>query len=258
MIENEVKCNSSTTSSKPIKKSPYKKNIKEGSQLLRNLMKQVYAERAQCKDLSEFSEKEEKLSRKICGLKDGYGVNKVLIMILHNMAKYMKKSRRKLYEKLWELKILIPQTKENLYLLFKKRKRIPRRHSIDGSGISKSKKDNNANIGPECKEISTKDSNTKIILLPPFNVCDKYSVFLERLCELYAELCEFTGNLESIFINVLKSSTFGKYLKCGSIHKSMFYQEILKDQIIAVIEINRKNILLKIENNPKYKEWIIR
>lgn len=235
---------------KPIKKMPYMKNIKIGSQILHSLMKQIYAERSNKKDLAETLDLEEELTRKICGLKDGYGINKVMIMILHNMERHMKKSKKKLYETLWELKIMVPLNEKNLGLLFHKRKHINRRHSIDWSCSAKSNTDYSSTIVTECKDLGNSEKK-KLVLVPLYNISDRYATFLDLLCETYAELCEFSGNMETIFYNNLKASSYGKYIKCGNLHKSLFYQEFLKDQIINVgLHLTNKNL----ENHSKLKE----
>jgi hypothetical protein len=213
-------------------------------------MKQIYAERSNNKDLAETLEKEEELTRKICGLKDGFGINKVMIMILHNMARHMKKSKKKLYETLWELKIMVPLNEKNLGLLFHKRKHITRRHSIDLSSTIKRNNDYSSAIVTECKDLGNNEKK-KLVLVPLYNISDRYATFLDLLCETYAELCEFSGNMETIFYNYLKASSYGKYLKCGNLHKSMFYQEFLKDQIINV---NFHLANRYVENHSKCKE----
>lgn len=86
------------------------------------------------------------------------------------------------------------------------------------------------------------------ILLPPYDITEKYEKFIKSLYESYNELCEFFIYIEAIAWRLFTSSKYGKNYKKGSIYKTFFYQEIITDSIITVL----KNLInINIDCNRK-------
>eukprot|EP01022_Parablepharisma_sp_SALTPOND_P036512 TRINITY_DN996_c0_g1_i1.p5 TRINITY_DN996_c0_g1~~TRINITY_DN996_c0_g1_i1.p5 ORF type:complete len:249 (+),score=27.74 TRINITY_DN996_c0_g1_i1:3126-3872(+) len=173
----------------------------------------------------------------------------------------MRLRKQKLYQALSSLNILVKLTEENKHLLFKSKRTIQRRHSADSlnknqhnedfemNDYQKQKRaqtDNNTPQKPIPKSAQQQSVNSKklgnnnYMLQSVYDCTSEYCTFLKFLYRSYGELAEAIKVIEPICKGLMKVSgiTFNvensKITEGGSVHKTVFYQEVWNDQIVAV------------------------
>jgi len=162
-------------------------------------------------------------------LNDKDTANSVFIAVFQNIKVYMKEIRALLYARLKELGLAQPivstEEKQN-----KKIKR--RRHSAD-SLYEYSEDAQDVNLGSNT--LLTRSNKEQYSLKPFREAPQKYIEFLITLCQTYKNLVEITSNgVEQICQEILFQCKLGNEVTSYDIHKSLFYDYILKDRLIIV------------------------
>ena len=176
----------------------------------------------------------------------------VLSILLFNIHRHIMRIKRDLLLILKETEIPILLTKNNFDMIFEVNCKAERRGSdsdlseINRNKIYRPKTVEKKGIIPTKIIVRTIGENTYAIQIPII-FRQKYWKFIEKLCDAYSELLNHIKGIESVGTYVINMSGIRnpKNAKSYSIHKTMFYQYIIKDPVLKVL------IYFMLGNNKK-------
>ena len=186
-------------------------------------------------------------------LNDKEMANSVFISVFQNIKTYMKEIRMSLYGRLKELGLAqhLSTPEENPKSSKKFRRR---RHSADSIyEYSEEAQDVQLSGG----SIFAKTTKESFALRPFHEAPEKYVEFLIALCEAYKNLIEISSSgVEAICQEILAQCQPNNEVTGYDIHKSLFYDYVLKDRLV-VMAVTNAQCYMRDENvekkHPKLK-----
>ncbi len=168
---------------------------------------------------------------------------------MFNIMKHMRKRKKLIISDLRDSGIPLLLTKETVHLLFEGSCELSRRLSRDDAAPAKD--------SPAAEHLRTRSRDwdweprshpfghgvhneavqideKAYVIQPPGVVSRCYARFLDRICDSYMELAGQVEIVETVCSHLLKLSYICSHHRDCSVHRRIFYQDIISDPIICV------------------------
>ncbi|MDR3582658.1 MAG: hypothetical protein P4L67_05270 [Candidatus Pacebacteria bacterium] len=160
--------------------------------------------------------------------------NSVFVSVFQNIKAFMKEKRDLLHAKLTDLGLAVPLPTE-VHKPYVRR----RRHSAD-SIYEYTEDVQEVPVNPLSNLCGTSPVPPNCILRQFHEMPEQYMQFLVQVCNAYRELVEVTSaGIEAICQQILSRCQASNDVTGYDIHKSLFYDYVIKDSLVAV-SISRK------------------